>query len=535
MTETGLLIVEDEEAIKNKLMHNVDWSAHGFIPVLGASNGKEALTLLKNQPVDIMVTDIQMPLMNGIELIKAVKKLNYPLKIIVISGFAEFEYARESIKFNVCEYLLKPFATKRLLEVALRVREELMKEQAEELELKDLRAQISNSMAALQEKFLMDLLNRNVPKSEISSKLRFFGFEEYKNKNYQVVVMELHDTQRNITNEENKYLLNLQFHRQAKRVLKDSPYQYLLLNPYHHQIVAVIINPDQNLPLRLEEYLTKLRMSFNQDMVFGVSHCYTGLQDLSVAYREACVALQYIYIHGLNRVYSINDLNLNHPGYHKSFYQLYQNRIFDDLRIGAHNEVHNDLNCLFAEMRTSRLNPETIRIIASNLLLLTCATLNELGHNPEEIFKGSLPSLSDISHTESLNDLEEIFRNFFSRINNFINQKRNSINNQRIEEIRLYLEENYASDITLSAIAEQYQISPGYLSLLFTEQTGKNFVDYLTDRRISKAKELLKHTEMRIYEIAMMVGYNDPFYFSNCFKKLTGKTPTEYREQMRIG
>src|SRR5690554_1425557 len=526
----GILLVEDEDAIREKLMKNVDWSAHGFNPVLGAGNGLEALELLQRHSVEIMVTDIQMPKMNGIELIKALKDQGYRLKIIVISGFAEFEYARESITLNVSEYLLKPFATKRLLDVALKVQEEMRKEQEEESELNELRSQIKENMVDLREKFLVDLLNGNLPGSELGSKLRFFDLQEYEGKSYQTVLMELHTGQAETTQEEDKYLLNLQFYRQADRVLAGSPYNHLLLNLGNHRIVAVFFAPDSALPMRLEEYLTELRDYFQKEVTFGVSNSYQGLQDLSVAYREACVALQYRYLHGWDRVYSIKDLHLDHPGYHKSLYLVYQNRIFDNLRIGAHEQIHHDLKSLFAEMKTSQLNPETIRIIGANLVLLACATLNELGYNPEEIFTGGFPSLSEISHTESLNELEEVIGQFFTRINLLVGERRDSTNKRMVDEIRRYLEDNYASEITLSAIADQYRISPGYLSLLFTEHTGNNFVDYLTERRIGKAKELLKHTQLRIYEIAAAVGYNDPFYFSNCFKKLTHKTPSEYRE-----
>ena len=181
-------------------------------------------------------------------------------------------------------------------------------------------------------------------------------------------------------------------------------------------------------------------------------------------------------------------------------------------------------------MRSYCLGPEPIRIIAANLLLLTCATLIELGYDLEEIFEDGVPPLSVISRTQCLNELEEVFKGIFSRVNHIISQNRECLNQQRVDEIRRYLETNYAEDITLSAMAEKYKISPGYLSLLFTERTGKKFSDYLTDCRINKAKELLKHTEMRIYEIATAVGYNDPYYFSSCFKKITNKTPSEYRE-----
>lgn len=529
---SGILLVEDEEAILRKLMNNVPWHDYGFDPVLGASHGQEALTLLEQHPIEIVVTDIQMPVMNGIELIKEIKKRKYRMKIIVISGFAEFEYARESINLAVSEYLLKPFATKRLLEVALRLKAEMSEEQAKELEIAALRAQINNNRAALREKFLTDLLNGKVTKSDFAAKLQFLGLAEYEKRPYQVVVMELHEGADAPVSEEDKYLLDLQFSQQIEQALTTSAYQFLLLNYYHHQLVAVVFEPDRDLPLRLEEWLTKLRVYFNKDITFGVGNCYQTLADLSIAHREAEVALQNRFLYGFNRVYAVGDLNLVHPGYHKIFFQLYQNRIFDDLRIGANDEILEDLAKLFAEMKASALGPEPIRIIAANLLLLTCATLNELGYDLEEIFADGVPPLNRISRTQSLDELEELFKKIFSRINQLMNRNRECINQQRVDEIRLYLETNYAEEISLSAMAEKYKISPGYLSLLFTERTGKNFSDYLTECRIRKAKELLKHTEMRIYEIANAVGYNDPYYFSSCFKKITNKTPSEYRENL---
>ena len=219
---SGILLVEDEEAIKRKLMNNVPWRDYGFDPVLGASNGEEALSLLEQHPIQIVVTDIQMPVMNGIELIKEIKKRNYRMKIIVISGFAEFEYARESINLAVSEYLLKPFATRRLLEVALRLKAELGEEQAKEEELAALRAQISNNMSVLREKFLTDLLNGKVGKADFAAKLQFLGLDQHENRPFQVVVLELHDSSDELVPEEDKYLLDLQFYQYLERELANS-------------------------------------------------------------------------------------------------------------------------------------------------------------------------------------------------------------------------------------------------------------------------------------------------------------------------
>ncbi|MGE5581622.1 MAG: response regulator [Bacillota bacterium] len=526
----GLLLVEDEEAIKQKLMNNVSWTDYGFDPVLGASNGLEALAMLERNPVDIMVTDVQMPKMNGIELIKEIKKRNYQLKIIVISGFAEFEYAQESIKLNVSDYLLKPFASRKLLELVLRLKEQLEQERAEKSELQDLRESLHKNLEALREKFFMNLLNHNLAGADMAAELEFLGLKNLESGIFQVIVIEIPEGLLRGIKEEGKYLLNIQLVNQVKQLLKDCAYQNYIINQLRNQVVVVFFRPDKDLPIRLEEHLAQLQIALKQPIIIGVGGMYSGLNDLSVSYREACLASQYRYIHGPNRVFAISDLNLDNPFYHKQFYYLHQNRLFDDLRVGAHGAILDDVKSFIEELRSSNLTPESSRIIASNLILLTYTTLNELGYNPIELFGPSFSPLTEVNRTESLDELELFLVAFFEKINAHTGEKRISVNQTLVEEVRRHIEENYAQDITLSEMANQYKISPGYLSLLFTERTGKNFIEYLTERRIKKAQELLKHTDMKIYEIACAVGYNDSYYFSSCFKKVVGVTPSEYRE-----
>ncbi len=525
----GLLLVEDEEAIREKLMKNVPWTDYGFEPVLGASNGLEALEILKEHPIKIMVTDVQMPKMNGIELIKEIKKLDYQMKIIVISGFAEFEYAQESIKLNVSDYLLKPFASRRLLEVVLRYKDELEKEEAEESEVKGLREQLKKNKAALVDKLLLDLVNGNA-ETNIKAQLDFLGIDEISNHDFQVAVLEIPENQLQEMSEEEKYLLNLQLYQHTKRLANANAYRNYIINHHRNQVVLIMLKPDKDLPIRLEEIITQAHLALKVSMACGIGRQYRDLADLAISYREACSALQYRYLYGLNQVFSINDLNPDTQSCHKILNSLQRYSIFDNLKIGADSAVGVDLKNIVNEMRQAKLSWELSKMVASNLILLTFTTLNELGYNAGEIFGTNDDTLIILNRVESLEEMEQLLTSFFDRINHYIRQKRTSLNHQLVEEIRMYIDLHFAEDITLSGMANQYKISPSYLSLLFTERTGKNFIDYLTERRIKKAKELLKHTDLKIYEISNAVGYNDSFYFSNCFKKITGASPSEYRE-----
>ncbi len=530
---TGLLLVEDEPALQRKLRHNIVWADYGFDPVLIASNGLEALAILAEQPIQIVVTDVQMPKMNGLELIKEIKRRNYPMKIIVISGFAEFEYAQESIKLNVSDYLLKPFASRRLLEVVLRFQHELRQEQAEKTELNELREQLAKNKEVLQEKFFIDLLNGNFASGSLADQIDFLGLAELQGQPYQVVVVEIPENQLAGKTEEDKYLLNLQLVQQLQKAFADQPTQQVQINLRRNQMALIVFTPETTLPLQLEAVLAQLRVMLNISLSCGLGHPYHDFTDLAVSYKEACTALHYRYLYGLNRVFSINDLNLVNPSYHKIFHLIHHHSIFDNLKIGADGAIQKDLKDLIAELRQTGISPELAKIVAGNLILLTNITLNELGYNSSEIFGSEYATLIDVSGTESLAELETMLEAFFQRIIRYINTKRLSLNHQLVAEIRKVIDENFATDITLSEMANRYKISPSYLSLLFTERIGKNFSDYLSERRMMRAKELLKHSERKIYEIATEVGYNDSFYFSNCFKKWMGVSPSEYREKAR--
>lgn len=528
----GLLLVEDEEAIKDKLMNNVSWADYGFAPVLGASNGAEALAILDKYPIKIMVTDIQMPKINGMELIKEAKKRGYQLKIIVISGFAEFEYAQESIKLNVSDYLLKPFASRRLLAAVLRLKEELATEVAEEFQVKDLREQMEKSKSGLIEKLLLDLLNGNIV-NNLEAQLDFLGIKALNNQGFQVAVMEISNNQLQEMTVEEKNLLNIQFFQQIKQLFAGIGYQNYLINHHHNQVVLIVIRPDQELLKCLEEVLTQVRLTLKLTVACGVGHQYFELTDLAIAYREAGSALQYRYFYGQNQVFLFNELNPDVQSYRKIINSLQRYSILDNLKIGADAAVTAELEKFINEMRQVKLNQELSTLVASNLILSVFTTINKLGYNVYEMQGDNDETLVKLNRVESLEELEELLISFFNQINRQLRQKTIPVNYQLVEEIRQYLDDNFAEDVTLTAMADRYKISPSYLSLLFSERIGKNFIDYLTECRIRKGQELLKHTNLKIYEISNAVGYNDSFYFSNCFKKIVGVPPSEYRESTK--
>lgn len=525
----GILFVEDEAGIQQKLVGNIRWMDYGFDRVYAADNGIEALRVLERYAVDVMVTDVQMPKMNGLELLKTCKRRGYSVKTVVISGYAEFEYARESLELNAADYLLKPFASQKLLGVVLRLHQEKTREHADKLELCALREQLDKNLPRLQDKFFSDIIHEQIIVSDLQSELEFLGLSALKSKPCQAAVVEISPGRMALEDVSRQCQLKHPIYQEVNGFLADWRQPHWILSSQLNQLSVLIFEPGPEAVDRLEGLIDHLQKETHQGVTVGLGRSYPALTHLADSYREACMAAGYRYLYGSGRLFSFAEVQAVERTDYNYFYDLHQHVIFDDLRRGAFSALRKDLNQLIAEFRRAELGPEFLQIIVGNLLLLTSMTLTELGYDARGILGLNLPPVLAVQRVETLDDLEERLWEMFAHIQTHVEQRQTSLNEKVIEEIRRYLDQHFATEISLSAIAAQYKLSPSYLSMLFTERTGQNFSDYLTTRRIQKAKELLKHTDMKIYEISAAVGYHDSFYFSNCFKKIVGRTPSDYR------
>ncbi|HBG00961.1 MAG TPA: hypothetical protein DDW87_05245 [Firmicutes bacterium] len=212
--------------------------------------------------------------------------------------------------------------------------------------------------------------------------------------------------------------------------------------------------------------------------------------------------------------------------------RLHEHDLFESLKTGTNRQIRESLERLFSEIRELDLDQTTTQVVTGGVLFLTYQILAELGYCPQKVYGPDFHPLERIVAAEGADELEEFFVALLERVGRVISDQCGNTNQTKIETICRYMQENYVSEISLSAIAKRYRMSPSYLSALFAKSMGQTFTDYLTECRISKAKEILKHTDKRIYEVAMEVGYRDPYYFSNRFKQITGSSPSEYRERV---
>jgi two-component system response regulator YesN len=377
-----LLLVDDEKPIREKLKNNIDWKQEGY-QIFSAVNGEEALEIIENEDIDILVTDIQMPKLSGINLIEKCRKINSKLKIIVISGYAEFEYAQKSIRFGVNEYLLKPFRSQRLLEVVNKAREDLEMEKNREAKLEELRKEISRY---INEKQISDSYN---------------------------------------------WLIEDTFFESQSMILKK---------------------------IKLETVLKR----------------------------------------------------------------------------GSRDDILEAVNKIISEMSDLSLNKDKLFIILNNIILESFKIMKELDYGAEDLLEVINKEDLEMLNYSNLKEVEVFLKELLLHLHNLICFNPAEKNQQMIQQMKEYIADNYQKGITLSEMARDFNISISYLSSLFHEETGESFSEYLNLLRLNKAKELLKSTDIKIYQIADRLGFNDAYYFSSWFKKQVGASPTTYRDNINL-
>ena len=538
-----LLVVEDEEMIRNKILYNTNWKENGFIEVFEARDGYEALEIIKKNKIDIVITDIQMPKMNGIELVREIRKFDKRIRIVIITAYAEFEYAKESIALNVNDYILKPFKSKDLLVAVKKVMEGIVRESNERIEIETLRKQLRENRKALQDKLFNDLLSNSYV-GNIDNDLSYLEMSNLKGIEYFTSVVNISNFMDIIheNDEEQKYICNLTLFNWINKFLslfvmeqelfRDFGYQ--VINYKIDQIVIVFFNELNIVAPVLEELIERGNRDLGFNLTVGTGNKYQSLKDIHISYKEACSAAMLSSIYGKLIVYNFNDIIPGDKMHGKQLHIPVDTRLYDDLKIGAFQEIKKDIADIITEIKTSRLGPDAINTITNNIVLLSCKTINELGYNVFDIMGNDFSMSFDIKEIKDLFELQEWLLSFFFKVNEYINQKRNSRNETLISKVKEYIDTKYSENITLTSISRNFGISSGYLSVLFNDSIGQNFIDYLSNLRIKKAKELLKNTDLRIYEITEKVGYRDAYYFSAAFKKIVGINPTEYREKLNM-
>ena len=506
----SVLIVDDEQIIREGLTTIIDWNAVGYEVAGTAANGMLALDFISENPVDVVLADIKMPRMTGLELSAELSNTYPDIFTVILSGYDNFEYAKKAITNRVFSYLLKPCREEEIIDVFSRLSQHISKERN-----KDRLARTARRNIIREE--LAERLSENSSLPETTQLTEWF-----QNKSGSVFFA-FHTriiTEKCCSAETELFTDMVEASMPGKA---DS-----ICTRTNDNTFAILAAININFEYQPEIFFTIIKSAaekyFKQEVSAGVSSAFYSIKNLHNKYSEAKSAENIsIYCSGeelckFNSKISSTEvsaidaeilskalLSMDRQGLRKLF-----SAFFDEAE-----------TCLTG--RTELIN------IMSGFMLKTRIILSSKGFREGSI----LGDISDFkNNTAACLSLEEMKSRVFVLQDKWlanIKKYKTSLKSPLIEESLRIISNRYSEDICLDRIAEELQVTPNYFSRLFKKETGINFKDYLTDTRINSARKLLQSSQARVYEISDMVGYNDHRYFSEVFKKTTGMSPKEFR------
>lgn len=530
-----ILLVDDEALIREGVSENVKWEQYGFQLVGTCENGKDALHFIENNPVDVVLTDICMPYMDGMELCERLSA-DYPkIKIILLSGYDEFDYAKRAISYGVKEYLLKPVTSEELGVSLDRLRKEMDHKRKDERELSLMKTAHHRGQQLLRSDMLLGLMNGSRTEEESQKDLKELGIH-LEAAVYRIGIMQIdmYAEPRKLSSEkkEDRALMAFVAYNISEEIV--GKYKAGEVCQGKDQRIFFLFHSNNRLGFddTVERVLKEIIENVNENMQLAVSvglgSVIYKMKEISLSCEGAEEALEYRYALGSNQVLGIDTIR-KEKGIADTDFLLERIRLH--MKENEERKLENDFRVLEDVLREYYYDRKNIEVIFRKIAETT-EDLCRLSEMDEENRKEEI--LQEVYAAGELEGAVTILLNYCIEIAERLEGQKNIGGKKYVILANDYIEKHYSdSSLNLNTLCAYLNISTSRFSSIFKQVTKMTFMDVLIQTRMKKAKELLENTDLKNYEIAERVGFNDPHYFSVVFKKMTGKSPTEYAKEMR--
>jgi two-component system response regulator YesN len=527
MEKLKVLIVDDEYLIRNLLRRKIDWEKQGMTIVGEASNAHEALDMVDKLVPDIIFTDICMPSVDGIDFSAMVMKRYPSIKIVIVTGHDEFEFARRSIKLGISDFILKPIQTSELLSVTDKLRNEICEERKHKVEFEKLKEELKQNLPFLREKFLNRWCQQLIPEKEIREKLSLFRIPfGRQDETFQIAVIEVSFADPERTGAPS-LLLSMQCRKKAESFWGENTDAAVFTDALDRIVILADVG-DQSLEEHCETLQRDMICTYKCFVCVGVGKKHENLDDVPLGYQEACRALNYKTLVGKNQVVCYKDIAVSDEQPYRRDADLLEEL---HLYVGA-GSARNAAAVLKKILRVPSTDVQQIRLAAMDVLAECKGVETEQKIN--DGYAMSKDTLTAVLLSDNLPDIEKSLEKCVVSLADAIRAKNSTTTGRLIEQVEDYLDKNLANPkLGLSDTAAAFFVSPGHLGRLFKKETGQTFVEYLTTIRIKRAQVMLKTTELRGYQVGEQVGIPDAHYFSILFKKYVGQSINEYRNSLK--
>lgn len=512
-----VLIVDDEPSARMGLRECYDFARFDCEFAAEAEDGVKALEILRDTKIDIVITDVKMPNMDGVELSREIARLYPHIKVILISGYNEIDYLKAALKVSAVDYILKPINLSELDSAVSQAAAKL--KESEILLQKDIT--LMQSVPLLKEKFLLTLILDNIPSDEALKKQMHrhnisFPIDGKAN----VIVIRLNRMDKNMAEREYQRIsfavLNVCQELLEKRFLG---YCFESGRGEYVCIVSVGENNENDIKKLSEEIENLLYVGLELEATAEAGRTVNGIRELKNCYLSVIQSVDYKQLLGKNRAVSAGGAYADNG---KLDHELLQ-KLADGLRVGNYVEAKHLTDEFFDGIRAKNtLSSDYVQSMCLFLLFLPGRVAAEEEFETKIFSYDGQQQYEEMSQLDTIDEMKRYILNKFRELCDYVNGRGGE--GTVINNVKSYIKRNYPGELTIKELAESV-----YLSYIFKQKTGMTINDYITDVRLEKAKELLHDPKNSIYDIACAVGYHESGYFTRIFKKYTGQTPSKYR------
>jgi two-component system response regulator YesN len=521
----SVMLVDDERDIRIGLASIIDWQSLGFTIVAEATNGREALDVIAREAIHVVITDISMPVLNGLEFIRVLRQNQNNQRVIILSAYNDFEYLKEALKYRVENYLMKPIDEDELKSTLLQVKEDLLYDI--ELHLRE-----KENLTILRSKILNRLVTNSISKIEFINKADFLKIELTANA-YRILLIELESITKLLDRTGERYdsLQLFSAMNVCEEILRQYTDGVIFEDAFQHIIFIEKINRQHPLisyEQIADEIKVKCKKYIKEPASVIIGPEVKTLYSIHASYQETLRLLEYKFY--LGREATIHEHNVPRSD---SIQDIEMDAKIESLKLAISSR--DEASCLritrelcddfkkISSIHRSLIHQKTFELLLYGFRLVTEANgdIHQLLQKPDQFYM-------EIVAKKTIDDIHDFLQEHLSKTLSYMTKLKEQRPAKVILSVLDFMKEHYKEEITLKQVAEMNYINPGYLGKLFKKETQSSFHEYLNKIRIEQAKILLQSTHYFVYQVSEMVGYKDYNYFQKTFKKIVGTTPSEY-------
>lgn len=532
-----VLIVEDEEIEREYLLRHIDWSSMDMEVAGAMESAEDALEFADTVHVDVLLTDIKLIGMSGLKLAKKLLEKKPCLKVIILSGYQEFEYAREAVELQAFSFLTKPVEVEELKAVLGKVADKCTNEVEDRLERERLNHLVEMNMPVLKSRFFDDLVSGRLSDHEIYRNLTYYGLD-LSGDSFNVLVAEI-DGFQDVTCQMDQR----DIHLHVVKVLEcfGSTGDNIKAVTFHlnEGRYSTIIGFNGLKAGEVNEASIQFAQSIQNrvnkqcglSLTLGIGQGAASVSQLKVPFKQASDALAYKFYMGSNQIIHFNDIN-----YYKNTSIVDTEEackeiikaieLCDSERLGA------GIDRLFNDIRSQSCTQEYIKNICIHVISKVSVILLDMHESFSRILGSETLIWEKLLKMDTVFDLQNWLGNVLNTVIIYLMDKKSGCNKKIVKDMLSFIEKNYMENISITDISRAVYLSPNYTSILFKKEVGESFTNYLIEYRINKAVQMLKETNLKVYEVGNCVGYTNTSHFCSAFKKYYGVSPNEYRERL---